>query len=195
MRRKAFWRKTIVLAGLLMTAACTTETATSPVTEAPVARGHAVRFTAASAGPVTAETAYSASSLGALMPQFQIKPIETANENNTTSALAAFSNGLQVMQFLRGSNGRVGEVFGVSENIVGPNGERLGMTFRQARVSHGSCRMGGELWTDMAICPAPGTRNVFLVFAVPQYRGPLDKLPPPAELDGAELQRIVWRPA
>ncbi|WP_334174183.1 DUF1131 domain-containing protein [Pseudoxanthobacter sp.] len=187
------------LAGLalLATAACTPETGAGRESEpaAATVSGPAVRFTAAAAGPVTPGTAYSAQALRALLPGFEVKPIQTATEADVTSALAAFSGGLQVMQFIRGSDGKIGQVFGVSPLTVGPAGERLGMTLSQLGIPRQSCRMGGELWTDMAICPSRGAANVSLVFAVPQYRGPLDQLPPAAELAGAELQRLIWRPA
>ncbi len=181
---------------LLAAAACTPDSGSAPASE-PVARtsGPTVQFTAASAGPVTPGTAYSAQALRAVLPGFEVKPIQTATEADVTSALAAFSGGLQVMQFIKGSDGKVGQVFGVSPLTVGPGGERLGMTLSQLGIPRQSCRMGGEMWTDMAICPSRSARNVSLVFAVPQYRGPLDQLPPPAELAGAELQRIIWRPA
>lgn len=186
------WRKLIICTSFLALAACSSdEPQRADVAEhvsAPL-----FRITPRSAGPVNAETPYSSKALQALLPGFEVRPIETAVEHTTLPAFAAFSNGLQVAQFLKGSDGKVGQVFGVSDRIVGPNGERIGMTISQLRINRASCRMGQDLWTDMAICPAHGTSNISLVFAVPGYRGPLDQLPPPDELKDAILQRIVWK--
>ena len=87
----------------------------------------------------------------------------------------------------------VGEIHGVGEDVAGPNGEKIGMTMRQAGVSRRMCRNGKALWRGMAICKARSAGNVSLVFSIPQYEGPFDRLPSARDLKRARLQRIVWR--
>ena len=80
----------------------------------------------------------------------------------------------------------------MSQHLAGPNGERIGMTMGQARVTRRDCRVGENLWRGMAVCKARGAPHISLVFSIPQYDGPFDELPPNEALKDAELQRIVW---
>ncbi len=66
------------------------------------------------------------------------------------------------------------------------------MSMRQAKVRRADCRNGRKLWRGMAVCKARGTSRVTLVFAIPGFTGPFDRLPSAEELKRAELQRIVW---
>ncbi len=145
------------------------------------------------AGTVDATTRYGTASLQAALPEAEIRTIRTAVEDRTVSTLAAFEDGVQVVQFYRGPGGTVEEIHGVTHRLRGPNGERIGMSMAEAGVSRADCRVGRNLWRGMAVCPARRADRVFLVFAIPGYTGPFDELPSAEDLSRAELQRIVWR--
>lgn len=143
---------------------------------------------------LTAETGYGPKAIGQAMPGFTIETIQTAGETGTQWTYAAFLEGLQMVQIFKGSGGKIGIVHGVGDAVAGPNGERLGMTFAQARLPRSACRVGTNLWRGMAICQAANTQKVNLVFAIAGFQGPFDALPPANQLQHATLQRILWTP-
>ena len=145
-------------------------------------------------GPVRSGTPYREAELAKVAPNAEIRTIQTAKEDTTAWTHAAFIHDVQAVQFFKGPGNTVGEVHGVAQHLAGPNGERIGMTMRQAHVSRGDCRNGEKLWRGMAVCHAKGTRNIELVFSILQYDGPFDELASSEDLERAELQRIVWRP-
>ena len=151
------------------------------------------QITAAAAGPIRPGTAYSLAGLKAAAPGFTVTPIETAVESRTTAAFGLFYDGMQTFQVFKGADGKVGDVHGVGDRVVGPAGERIGMTMAEAGTQPRECRMGKDLWIGMAICTSHGARNVQLVYSIPGYMD-FTHLPPANELREAMLQRIVWRP-
>lgn len=154
-----------------------------------------VRFTHDGVGGITGETRYGPKTIEAALPGFTTESIQSANENSTEWALAAFnSDGFQVLQIFKGNDGRVRTVHGVTHLLEGPNGERIGMTFADIRQNRRKCRVGKNLWRGMAICSSRGHSNVELIFSIPGYQGPFDRLAPAEELNEAMLQRIVWTP-
>lgn len=148
----------------------------------------------AGVGGLTGSTKYSSSAVQAALPGFAVQGIKTADETSTKQALGVFKDGFQVLQVFRGDTGAISAVHGVTHHMIGPNGERIGLPFGQSGLSRDDCRVGKGLWRGMAICPARGAANVSLVFSVPEYQGPFDRLPDRNVLRTAELQRIVWRP-
>lgn len=163
--------------------------------DSPVTNQTLLSITEAGAGPINQRTPFSTKAIEAALPGFTANRIRTAVELNTVWTIAAFSNGKQVIQVFRGGGGTVGEVHGVTQHLIGPAGERIGMTFKQIGPQSADCRVGTNLWRGMAICPSRGAANVALVFAVAKYEGPYDRLPPEDLLNDATLQRIVWKPA
>ena len=152
------------------------------------------RFTTASVGGLTPETAYSSKAIQARLPGYTTETITSAVESRTVPAYGVFNSGIQVLQVHKGTNGKIGQVHGVTHHLAGPNGERIGSTFGALRMNRQSCRVGKNLWRGMALCKAPGTDNITLVFAISQFQGPFDRLAPDNELKDAVLQRIVWQP-
>ena len=144
---------------------------------------------------LTPETGYASKAITAAMPGYTVETITAAVESKTVAAYGVFFDGIQVLQVHRGSGGKIGSVHGVTHHLVGPNGERIGQTFGDLRIARSSCKVGRNLWRGMALCRARGAGNVTLVFAIPQYQGPFDRLAPEPELRGAVLQRIVWSAA
>ena len=183
----------VLSAGFLLSA-CAGETSNDELVGTSSSLMTLMTITSTSAGSITPDTAYSKKAIEQALPGFTTDTINAAVENRTVWTIAAFSDGMQVAQIYKGRGGKVGAVHGVTHHLAGPNGERIGMTFRQARLNAANCRVGRNLWRGMAICKAAGAPNVQLVFAVPKFTGPFDRLPPPELLDQATLQRIVWTP-
>ncbi len=154
-----------------------------------------IRISDDSVGGITAETTYSSKAIEAALPGFTTEGIQSADENHTEWAEAVFdSNGFQVLQVFKGNNGKIGTVHGVTYHVQGPNGERVGMTLSEIGTSRADCRVGRNLWRGMAICKSEGHPNVQLVYAIPGYQGPFDRLPAENDLFDAQLQRILWTP-
>lgn len=155
-----------------------------------------VQITGQGVGGINAATPYSSKAIQAALPGFTTDSIQTAVETTTENAIGAFnSDGFQVLQIFKSGDGRIRTVHGVTHHLSGPNGERIGMTFAEVGTRRSDCRIGKELWRGMAICSARGVANVQLVYAIPQFTGPWDQLPPDNQLRGAAIQRILWTPA
>jgi hypothetical protein len=152
-------------------------------------------ITANSAGPVTAATPYSAATLRQLFPNERIDVIATADEDGVVNAMTVFSDGLQVMMVIPDSGGRsIKSVHGSGLAVAGPNGERLGMTFKEAGASRDTCKVGTGPWLGMAVCTERSAPNVRLVFDNGGWDGPPNELAPMSNLAAGKLQRIVWVP-
>lgn len=178
----------------LFTASCVASgNQTSPSAAAPDRSW--LRITPQGIGELTADTAYSSKAIEQALPGFTTQPIQTAVEDHTLWTTGAFHEGFQVLQVLKGKDGKIGEVHGVTHHLTGPNGERIGMSLTQIGTSIGDCRVGRNLWRGMAICQARGASNIKLVYAIPGFDGPFDRLPPNDQLSGSILQRIIWSPA
>ncbi len=154
-----------------------------------------VQITEDAVGGITPETTYGTKSIASALPGFTTEGIQTAVEDNTEWAIAAFnSDGFQVLQVFKGKDGKVRTVHGVTHHLQGPNGERIGMTFSEIGTARADCRVGRNLWRGMAICKSRRHLNVELVYAIPGYEGPFDRLPASNDLFDSELQRILWTP-
>jgi Protein of unknown function (DUF1131) len=152
-------------------------------------------ITEAAAGPVTADTPYSAAAFRQLFPNERIDVIATADEDGIVNALTVFSDGLQVMMVIPDRGGKsIKAVHGSGLAVAGPNGERLGMTFKEVRMDRSACHVGTGAWLGMAVCTAARTPNVRLVFDNGGWDGPSNQLAPSANLAEGRLQRIVWIP-
>jgi hypothetical protein len=152
-------------------------------------------ISANAAGPITADTAYSAATMRQLFPNERIDVISTADEDGVVNALTVFSDGLQVMMIVPASGGKsIKAVHGSGLAVAGPNGERLGMTFRQSGISRNDCEVGTGPWLGMAVCTARSAPNVKLVFDNGGWNGSPNELAPASSLAEGSLQRIVWIP-
>ena len=178
---------------VLALAGCSPTLDGEPVSIARTSDVTLVQITEAGAGGLTSDTTYSQKAIQAALPGFSTEGLQSATERSTEWAIGAFnSDGFQVLQVFKGANGKIREVHGVTHHLEGPNGERLGMTFAEIGTRKSDCRVGQSLWRGMAICKAKGSERVKLVYAIAQYAGPFDRLPPDSQLRGAALQRVIW---
>lgn len=185
----------LVVSAFLTVACSPTMDVEAPVTAVRTSNVTLLQITDDRVGGITKETAYAPKEIEASLPGFTTEGIQTAVENKTEWALAAFNtDGFQVLQVFKGQDGKVRTVHGVTHHLQGPNGERIGMTFAEIGSARADCRVGKNLWRGMAICRSQGHPNVDLVYAIPGYTGPFHELPPAQELFDAQLQRILWTP-
>ncbi|MEM6665522.1 MAG: DUF1131 family protein [Pseudomonadota bacterium] len=160
----------------------------------PYASGTAVlQLTSDSAGPITASTPYSKSSLESLFPGFRFDTVQTMSEGKVRWLMSGFDqDGLQAIQIEAASGGRsISRVHVVGPAASGPRGERIGMTYRETGGGRMSCEAGRGDWTGMAICSRSGTPIEF-VYAPEQFIGQSGQLPRGEELSGARLVRMIW---
>lgn len=153
------------------------------------------KISAGAAGPITADTPYSAATFHKLFPNERIDVISTADEDGVVNAMTIFDEGLQVMMVIPEKSGKtIKAVHGSGLAVAGPNGERLGMTFREVGMSRNSCEVGSGPWAGMAVCTEGNAPNVYLVFDNGGWNGSPGELAPASALADGKLQRIVWVP-
>lgn len=137
-----------------------------------------------------AATGFSEAAIEAALPGTDASPVTMATETGTVEALAVFQDGLQLLQVVPAA-GRIAAIHGVSGQVRGPRGERIGMTIAEARPDPAACRPGTGNWLGMPICRSAGAAAVTLVFAIPGYTAD-GGLPDAGTLSGATLERIIW---
>ncbi|WP_181704294.1 DUF1131 family protein [Chthonobacter albigriseus] len=134
-------------------------------------------------------TPFSEAAIEEALPGFDASAITMATETDTQAAIALFRDGLQVVQVLPGPDGAIGSVHGVSTQLRGPAGERIGMSFAEAQVDPSACRLGSGNWFGMPICTSPVAPNVSLVFSTSGFSAS-----PTDAMRNATLERIIWTP-
>ncbi len=149
-------------------------------------------------GALNNNVAYTQNAIAASVPDTVASEalIGIETETRTAIVLSRKANGSQVqlLQVIGGADGKVAEIHGVSRHVVGPAGERPGMTLAQAGVDPTTCRAGVNLWLGLAICDSRGAANIKLTFSFTGDAATSDKLPPLDVLETGELQQIIWTP-
>lgn len=157
-----------------------------------------LQISAQGAGPINGATPYSSKAILAQMPGYTTGNVTIGLETTTPDALVLFKEAyggrIQVLHIL-GSGGRISQIHGVTHHVVGPAGERPGMSFRETRANPSTCRMGTDLWLGMAICRSSGAPNVTLTFSFQGEAAMATSLPSGEALANGILQRIIWTPA
>jgi hypothetical protein len=156
-----------------------------------------LQITAQGAGPIGAATPFSSKAILAQMPGYTTGNVTIGLENTTTDALVlfreAYGGRIQVLHIL-GSGGRIQQIHGVTHHVVGPAGERPGMSLAETGADPSTCRIGTNLWLGMAICRSRGAPNVTLTFSFQGEAAMSTSLPPRDVLATGMLQRIIWTP-
>ena len=156
-----------------------------------------LQITAAGAGPIGASTPFDSKAILAQMPGYTTGHVTIGLETSTPDALVLFKEAyggrIQVLHLL-GSGGRIAQIHGVTHHVIGPAGERPGMSFRETRTDPSTCRIGTDLWLGMAICKSRGAPNVTLTFSFQGEAAMSSTLPSGETLANGMLQRIIWTP-
>lgn len=142
-------------------------------------------------GLVDRSTPFSASALSTALGGARVETVEATDDGRVVAQLAAFGpSGLQMARF-RGEGGRVASIQVVSEDVPGPGGVRVGMTYRQSGGASMRCAEGTGAWEQMAVCRRDGSA-ITHVYSVPLWRE--GRMPRGAELEAAILNRMIWEP-
>lgn len=142
-------------------------------------------------GLVDQSTAYSAGALSAALGGARVETVNATDDGRVVSQLAAFGpSGLQMARF-RGAGGRVTQIQIVSEDVPGPRGARVGMSYRATGGNAMRCEEGSGSWTQMAVCRRDGSAITY-VYSVPLWRE--GRMPRGNELNEAILNRMIWEP-
>ncbi len=156
-----------------------------------------LQIIAQGAGPISAATPYASKAILAQMPGYTTGNVTIGLENTTTDATVLFKEAyggrIQVLHIL-GSGGRIQQIHGVTHHVVGPAGERPGMSLAETGTDPSTCRIGTNLWLGMAICRSRGAANVTLTFSFQGEAAMTTSLPPRNVLATGMLQRIIWTP-
>jgi hypothetical protein len=142
-------------------------------------------------GLVDQSTAFSSNAISVALNGTRVERVNATSDGRVISQLAAFGpSGLQFARF-EGSSGRVSSIQVVSEEVQGPSGVRVGMSYRQAGGNSMNCEEGSGSWRQMAVCRRSGSA-VTLLFSVPLWRE--GRMPRGNELNDAILNRMIWEP-
>lgn len=156
-----------------------------------------LQITEQGAGPITAATSYSSKAIVAGLPGYTTGHVTIGLETSTPDAIVLFKEAyggrIQMLHIL-GQGDRITQIHGVTHHVIGPAGERPGMSFREAGTNPATCRIGTDLWLGMAICKSRGAPNVTLTYSFQGEAAMSSQLPSREVLDTGMLQRIIWTP-
>lgn len=142
-------------------------------------------------GLVDQSTRFSTSALSQALAGARVETVNATYNGTVTAQLAAFGpSGLQMARF-QGSGGRVSAIQIVSEDVPGPGGARVGMTYRQTGGNAMRCEEGRSTWEGMAVCRHDGSAITY-VYSVPLWQG--GAMPSGNDLNDAVLNRMIWEP-
>lgn len=146
-----------------------------------------------SAGPITAETAYSKAALSRMLPQFRFDTVQTVADGRVRYLLAGFDeDGFQAFQVeANGDRSRVDSVHVVGTAVHGPRGEEIGITHAQAGGRSLDCKPGRGPWFGMAVCQRRGSKITY-IFSPEEYSATPDRLPRGEDLARSRLVRMIW---
>lgn len=189
----AFIRSVCVLVLALLVAACAgrEEYATSSSVPIQPTAVPGIALSETGLGLVDQSTGFSESAISQALHGARVETVSATYEGRVIAQLAAFGpSGLQFARF-QGSGGRVSGIQVVSEEVPGPGGARVGMTYRQTGGNSMDCDEGTGSWEQMAVCSRPGSAITY-VYSVPLWRE--GRMPRGNELNNAILNRMIWEP-
>lgn len=142
-------------------------------------------------GLVDQSTPYSAQAISQALDGARVEQVNATDDGRVVGQLAAFGpSGLQMARF-RGEQGNVAQVQIISEDVPGPGGARVGMSYRETGGNSMQCEAGSGSWTQMAVCRREGSAITY-VYSVPLWTE--GRMPQGNELNRAILNRMIWEP-
>jgi hypothetical protein len=142
-------------------------------------------------GLVDQSTRFSSSAISEALGGARVETVNATYQGRVIAQLAAFGpSGLQMARF-QGSGGRITGAQIVSEDVPGPGGARVGMSYRQTGGNSMQCDEGTGSWEQMAVCRRAGSAITY-VYSVPLWRE--GRMPRGNELNDAVLNRMIWEP-
>jgi hypothetical protein len=153
-------------------------------------------------GPIRRMTYFESPVIRQLFPTADVEDATVRiSFDETRAAVTVARDGVEMLEIDDGTSYApgtddplIGQVRAVGGPVVGPGGERIGMTWKAAHLDLSQCEIGVDRDRDTVICARPRAGAVTFYFAVPGWGS--EELPPPGLLDRVGyLKAIVWTPA
>lgn len=142
-------------------------------------------------GLVDQSTRFSSGAISEALGGARVETVNATYNGRVIAQLAAFGpSGLQMARF-QGASGRITGAQIVSEDVPGPGGARVGMTYRRTGGNSMQCDEGTGSWEQMAVCHRAGSAITY-VYSVPLWRE--GRMPTGNDLNEAVLNRMIWEP-
>ena len=152
-------------------------------------------------GPIRAATYFESPVIGDLFPNASVKDVTLRiAKDDTLDGITVTKDGVQLLELddglssaPNGDDPLIGAVRAVGGPVVGPTGERLGMSWKASKFDLSQCEIGVDRDRNTVICARPGVGSVTYYFAVPGWDS--EEVPPDSMMrKGAYLKAIVWTP-
>jgi hypothetical protein len=152
-------------------------------------------------GPIRQTTYFESPLIRELFPGAQVSDGTVRIAPDQTSAvITVVEDGVQMLEIDDGTSNTqgaadptIGQVRAVGGPVLGPHGERLGLTWRDAGFDLSECEIGSDRDANTVFCARPGEGAVTYQFAVPGWDS--EELPPTSAMRrGAYVKAIIWTP-
>jgi hypothetical protein len=155
-------------------------------------------------GPIRAETYFDTGRIARLFPAAKLRKgliqLDPLDPDDTLRVITIYQGETAVLEIDHGARRArgtgdplVGQVRAIGGPIVGPHGERLRMSWKDARLDLSQCEVGDKRQKGALVCARPHEGSVTYVFAIPGWDAA--DLPTPSLLQTTSyLREIVWTP-
>lgn len=193
-------RRFVVLCAVLALAAC----GRTPEPVAPPAKpylGGPLVAQEWGVGPIRSSTFFESPRIRELFPKAEVKDGEIrVAEDETRSVIDVFQDGAQMLQIIDGygnfpgtDDPMIGKVRLVGGAVRGPQGETIGMRWKDAHFDLSQCERGVEREADTMVCARPKAGAVTYIFALPGWKSM--EFPTDSQMRAnGFLSAMVWTP-
>jgi len=193
-------RRFIVLSALVALAAC----GPTPEAPAPPAKpylGGPLVAQEWGVGPIRSDTFFESPRIRDLFPKAEVTDGEIRiAEDETRSVIDVSQDGAQMLEIIDGygnfpgtDDPKIGKVRLVGGAVRGPQGETIGMRWKDAGFDLSQCERGVEREGDTMICARPKEGAVTYVFALPGWRSM--EFPTDSQMRASSfLSAMIWTP-
>ena len=152
-------------------------------------------------GPIRRTTYFETPVIRRLFPAAQVDDTTVrVSFDETEAAIAVRQDGVQMLEIEDGTanapgtdDPMIGAVRALGGPMVGPGGERIGMSWKAAHFDLSECEMGADRDSGLVVCARPRAGALTFYFVAPGWTS--GELPPPGRLDRTGyLKAMVWTP-
>jgi hypothetical protein len=155
-------------------------------------------------GPIRATTYFETPRIRDIFPQARLQEsivqIDPLDPKDTLDDIIVYHGDAPMLEIDDGTRSApgtddplVGQVRAIGGPVIGPRGERVGMSWRDAHFDLTQCEIGEKHQRGCIVCARPHEGSVTYIFALPGWN-PVD-LPSPSMLNQrGYLREMVWTP-
>jgi Protein of unknown function (DUF1131) len=160
------------------------------------AAGPNLVVSAASAGPVTAQTNFDKAAVAKLFPRLRVRETTDTVADEEWATLSVFRGKEELMQISPCNAGPVSSICIIyirSRSARTADGARIGDSYKKLAKKVTDCGAGFEKDNGKVLCKSAKAANVMLVFSKSpvKFEG---EMPPESELLGYKLEELRWLP-